>query len=96
MEVGCYTGKYFVQYCKKINFCVCIQDSELERLNRTREADLTHTKQQDEMEISKVRQLSAIEVDKFENSVKAIGPDTIKAIANAGPQMQVQFQLFIN
>lgn len=65
-------------------------DSELERLNRTREADLTHTKQQDEMEISKVRQLSAIEVDKFENSVKAIGPDTIKAIANAGPQMQVK------
>lgn len=64
-------------------------------MNRTREAELTHTKQQDEMEISKVRQLSAIEIDKFENSVKAIGTDTIKAIANAGPQMQVQFQLYL-
>ena len=65
-------------------------------MNRTREAELTHTKQQDEMEISKVRQLSAIEIDKFQNSVKAIGPDTIKAIANAGPQMQVHFQLYIH
>ena len=41
------------------------------------------------MEISKSKQLSGIEIEKFENMVKAIGPDTIKAIANAGPQMQV-------
>ena len=41
------------------------------------------------MEINKAKQLAAIDVDKFENMVKAIGPETITAIANAGPQMQV-------
>ena len=53
------------------------------------EAETRNNKVRDEMEINKARQLSAIEIEKFENMVKAIGPDTIKAIANAGPQMQV-------
>lgn len=41
------------------------------------------------MEINKSKEMAAIEIEKFENMVKAIGPETIKAIANAGPQMQV-------
>lgn len=65
-------------------------DSELQTLTKTREAELGYKKQQDEMEINKAKKLSAIEMEKFENMVKAIGPDTIKAIANAGPQMQVK------
>ena len=61
----------------------------MQTLTKTREAELGYKKQQDEMEINKAKKLSAIEMEKFENMVKAIGPDTIKAIANAGPQMQV-------
>lgn len=45
------------------------------------------------MEISKSKQISAIETEKFDSMVKAIGPDTIKAMANAGPEMQVQISL---
>lgn len=41
------------------------------------------------MEINKAKQLAAIDTEKFGNMVEAIGPETIKAIANAGPQMQV-------
>lgn len=53
------------------------------------EAEIRNNKVRDEMEINKSKELAAIEIEKFENMVKAIGPETIKAIANAGPQMQV-------
>ena len=66
-----------------------LQDSELERSTKVIEAEIKNNKIRDEMEISKAKQLAGIDTEKFENMVKAIGPETIKAIANAGPQMQV-------
>ena len=45
------------------------------------------------MEINKAKQLAGIDIEKFENMVKAIGSETIKAIANAGPQMQASSSL---
>lgn len=42
------------------------------------------------MEITKSREVSAIEVEKFKNMVSAIGPDTLRAMASAGPEMQVK------
>jgi len=34
--------------------------------------------------------MSAIEVEKFKNMVQAIGADTLKAMANAGPETQAK------
>ena len=65
-------------------------DSELERSSKIVEAEIKNSKIRDEMEINKAKQLASIDIEKFENMVKAIGPETIKAIANAGPQMQVK------
>ena len=61
----------------------------MENANKSRDAEIKYQKEQDEMEINKCKQLAAIETEKFEMMVKSIGPETIKAIASAGPQMQV-------
>ncbi|XP_071850070.1 major vault protein-like isoform X2 [Apostichopus japonicus] len=65
-------------------------ESELERLTRAREAEIKYIKDQNELEISKSKQLAEIETEKFKNTVAAIGSDTIRSIAVAGPEMQVR------
>ncbi|XP_064619697.1 major vault protein-like isoform X1 [Lineus longissimus] len=65
-------------------------ESELERLTKAREAENKYIREQNELEISKASEMAGIESDKFKNTVNAIGADTIKSIANAGPEMQVK------
>ncbi len=64
-------------------------ESDLERLTNSRGAEMKYCKEQNEMEINKSREFCDIEVQKFKDMVAAIGPDTIRAIAIAGPEMQV-------
>ena len=47
-------------------------------------------REQNDLEIVKARDMAGIETQKFKDMVDAIGPETIAAIATAGPQMQVQ------
>eukprot|EP01137_Pigoraptor_chileana_P037473 Opistho-2@34592 len=65
-------------------------ESELERLTRAREAENKFIKEQNDLDIEKTQRLAAIETTKFCDFVSAIGPDTIRAIAVAGPEMQVK------
>ena len=65
------------------------QESELERLTRAREAETKFVREQNELEISKAKEMAGIETEKFKNMVDSIGSDTIASIANAGPEMQV-------
>ena len=65
------------------------QESELERLTRAREAETKFVREQNELEISKTKEMAGIETEKFKNMVDSIGSDTIASIANAGPEMQV-------
>lgn len=67
-----------------------VQESELERLTRAREAELKYVREQNELEIAKQAEMSAIETKKFQQTVEAIGSSTIQAIATAGPEMQVK------
>lgn len=64
--------------------------SELERLTAAREAELKYNSEQNDLVIEKEKAMTAIEVQKFENMVSAIGSDTIAKIATAGPEMQVK------
>ena len=48
-----------------------------------------YIKEQNELEITKAREMANIETEKFNNMVQAIGSDTISAIATSGPEMQV-------
>ena len=51
-------------------------------------AHISHQKKLNDLEIEKARQLNKIETFKFNETVKAIGKETIKDIARAGPDMQ--------
>ncbi|CAF1039794.1 unnamed protein product [Brachionus calyciflorus] len=64
--------------------------SELERLQNARQAELGYVREQNEIEISKQTQVSEIEVKKFKLMVDAIGAQTIKDMATAGPDLQVK------
>jgi len=61
----------------------------LERLSHAREAEVKYSRDQNEIEISKTRELAEIETEKFKNMVDAIGTATLQAIATAGPDLQV-------
>lgn len=65
-------------------------ESELDRLTSAREAELKYVSEQNDMELTKSRELAGIETSKFKNMVDAIGTNTLAAIANAGPEMQVK------
>ena len=54
------------------------------------EQELAHKKAMDALELDKAKELAKIEADKFGRLVGAIGADTIRAIAQAGPEMQAK------
>jgi major vault protein len=63
-------------------------EAELKQLIARQEAELKYQTELNELDIEKARQLSEIESDKFKSVVEAIGSETIKAIALAGPELQ--------
>jgi major vault protein len=65
-------------------------ESELDHTTALQTAELEHQRLLDELEISKAKDLATIESSKFKSVVKSIGADTIKAIAQAGPEMQAK------
>jgi len=64
--------------------------AELEQLIKKNEQEVFHTKATNNLEITKAREFAAIESKKFKEIVDAIGPETIKKIAQAGPEMQAK------
>jgi len=61
----------------------------LNRLRAAQEAELVYIRQQNELEVDKTREHAEIETSKFNEMVNAIGPSTLLAISNAGPDQQV-------
>jgi len=62
--------------------------AELFQLKAEQEAETAHRKALDDLEISRARDLAAIESGKFKSIVDAIGKDTLRSITVAGPDMQ--------
>jgi len=65
-------------------------ESLLEQTKNRQEAELVYQRESDNLEITKSKELSAIETKKFDDIISAIGPKTIAAIAQAGPEMQAK------
>jgi major vault protein len=65
-------------------------EARLAQLKMRQQQELEHKKALDELEVVKARKEASIEVKKFKDIVDAIGPDTIEAIARAGPEMQAK------
>jgi len=64
--------------------------AELEQTKKKNEQEVVYTKARNQLEVAKAKELAAIESKKFKDIVDAIGPDTIKKIAQAGPEMQAK------
>merc|ERR1712054_408532 len=67
-----------------------VETSGQARAEAKPKAELAHSKALMEMEVTKKKQLAAIESNKFKNMIDAIGQDTITNIARAGPEMQAK------
>ena len=65
-------------------------DAELLQTQARQELELQHREKLDVLEIDRAKKLSEIESNKFTSFVTTIGPDTIQAIARAGPEMQAK------
>jgi len=65
-------------------------ESELTTQKLQQEAAIAHQKSLNDLELNKARELATIEAQKFNALVKAIGTETIKNIAQAGPEMQAK------
>jgi major vault protein len=64
--------------------------ADLEQLRKRNLQEIEHKKSMNELSVNKARELAAIEAKKFKDIVDAIGPETIKKIALAGPEMQAK------
>eukprot|EP01105_Mastigella_eilhardi_P013180 TRINITY_DN2997_c0_g1_i1.p1 TRINITY_DN2997_c0_g1~~TRINITY_DN2997_c0_g1_i1.p1 ORF type:complete len:858 (+),score=271.91 TRINITY_DN2997_c0_g1_i1:310-2574(+) len=64
--------------------------SDLDEQKKRQGMEIDHKTKVSELEIKRTRDLAEIETAKFADVISAIGPDTIKAIAQAGPEMQAK------
>jgi len=65
-------------------------EAEVLQMRAEQELEITHQKQLNDLEIQKAKALSLIESEKFKATVAAIGPNTLKALAQAGPATQAK------
>jgi len=63
---------------------------QLETDKKKYEQEVVALKNANELEVSRAKELAAIESKKFKDIVDAIGAETIKKIAQAGPEMQAR------
>merc|ERR1711977_207702 len=65
-------------------------EAKLQAMKMQHEAEILHQEEVNRLEIERAERLANIEANKFKMTVEAIGPETIKAIARAGPEMQAK------
>ena len=63
---------------------------ELAQLKARQEAELAHQQALNNLEIAKAERMAHIKSEEYRQKVEAIGPQTIQAIAQAGPEMQAR------
>jgi len=64
--------------------------ADLEQLRKKNEQEIAYTRAKNHLEVARSKELAAIEAKKFKDIVDSIGPETIKKIAQAGPEMQAK------
>lgn len=65
-------------------------EAELKSLTAQQDQDVAHAMEVFKLDIHKSKEIAGIEAKKFKDIVSAIGPDTLKAMAQAGPEMQLK------
>jgi len=74
----------------KANATKVRSETSLKILKSEQESEITHKKAKITLEVKKAQELSEIEATKFKRIVDSIGPQTLKKISRAGPEMQVK------
>lgn len=59
-------------------------------MQKAREQELIYAKAQMELELNKAEKLAEVEVKKFKEMTEALGSNTIRDLALAGPELQVK------
>lgn len=75
---------------KRVEAAAIVSSAELEIYKLRRELELTHKKNMIALEVARVRGLAEIDANKFKKIITAIGKETIKNIAKAGPETQAK------
>merc|ERR1712187_938028 len=65
-------------------------NAEMEQAVKRNAEEIEHKTRLDQLELERAAKLAEIEGKKFKNLIDAIGADTIKSIAQAGPEMQAK------
>jgi major vault protein len=65
-------------------------EAELNQLKLRQETEIDHQASLNDLELNKAREMADIDAKKFKDIVDSIGPNTIKSIAQAGPEMQAK------
>lgn len=65
-------------------------EAELQRLRQARNEELKYLQEKNKLEVAKEQELAEIAVKKFRGMTEAIGADTLRDIALAGPELQVK------
>jgi major vault protein len=65
-------------------------ETELAQLTARQEAELAHQQALNNLEIEKAERMTQITSAEFRQKIEALGSETIKAIAQAGPEMQAR------
>jgi len=65
-------------------------EASLKMMKAEQEAEIAHKRAITDLEISKAKELAEIEAVKFKRIVDAVGSETLKKIARAGPEMQAK------
>merc|ERR1711915_72418 len=65
-------------------------ESELERMNAARAADIRFAIENNNLEVEKAEKMAKIETDKFNKMVASLGKETIQAMANGPQEHQVK------
>jgi major vault protein len=63
-------------------------NAQLKILRQEQESEIKHKKDWNHLEITKATQLAEIDSKKFKSIIDAIGPETLRKISQAGPEMQ--------
>lgn len=66
------------------------KNAEVEFLRQRFNTEINHQEHMDNLEIKTLKELADIEVTKFQETIKAIGKDTIVQMARAGPETQAK------
>eukprot|EP00286_Rhodomonas_abbreviata_P005508 CAMPEP_0181334400 /NCGR_PEP_ID=MMETSP1101-20121128/26233_1 /TAXON_ID=46948 /ORGANISM="Rhodomonas abbreviata, Strain Caron Lab Isolate" /LENGTH=857 /DNA_ID=CAMNT_0023444361 /DNA_START=63 /DNA_END=2636 /DNA_ORIENTATION=+ len=68
-----------------------IQDQwDLQQVRDRQAAEIAHQKAVNDMQVQMAKEMAQIETDRFKNQVDAIGAETIKSMAQAGPELQAK------